>query len=318
MKKSIIIAIILMIAGGITVLFGFISAGFSLKGFSNEKFEEIDHKVDGDFSGISIATHIYDVHLLPSDNGECHIVGKENNIQKIEYKIDGGILTVKTVDHRKWYDYLSFNLFTPACELKIYLPENAYTSLTTATNTGDIKISADLSFTRASLATDTGDIDFRAQVEESLDLATSTGNVLLENVKSSGEFTLKCDTGDIELHGVEANSILSKGTTGDIMLKNVYVQSSLNIMRDTGDVELTSVVAGAIKIETDTGDVELNSSDAQDIHIETDTGDVEGTLLTEKIFVTNSSTGRIRVPQTTAGGTCKITTSTGDIHITID
>ena len=46
---------------------------------------------------------------------------------------------------------------------------------------------------------------------------------------------------------------------------------------------------------------------------ETSTGKVKGHLLTDKIFVTSTSTGKVRVPSTESGGICKVTTSTGDI-----
>ena len=96
------------------------------------------------------------------------------------------------------------------------------------------------------------------------------------------------------------------------------VEAQVKIERSTGDVTLTSVVAGSFDILTDTGDVKLNLSDAETINIETDTGRVEGSLLSEKIFKCESSTGSVKVPDTHSGGTCKITTSTGNIHITID
>ena len=98
----------------------------------------------------------------------------------------------------------------------------------------------------------------------------------------------------------------------------MYVEKDIFIERGTGDVTLTSTLAGAFDIETSTGDVKLNLSDAEEIDIETDTGRVEGSLLTEKVFITESSSGSIKVPHTTSGGTCKIRTSTGNINITID
>jgi len=63
--------------------------------------------------------------------------------------------------------------------------------------------------------------------------------------------------------------------------------------------------------------VEFTACDAGEIVIETDTGDVEGTLLSDKIFITETDTGRIDVPKTTTGGRCQITTDTGDIKIKI-
>ena len=48
-----------------------------------------------------------------------------------------------------------------------------------------------------------------------------------------------------------------------------------------------------------------------------DTGDVEGSLLSEKIFYTETSIGNIRVPKGTSGGMCEVETDTGDISFTI-
>ena len=49
----------------------------------------------------------------------------------------------------------------------------------------------------------------------------------------------------------------------------------------------------------------------------THTGDVSGNLLSDKVFITETDTGRIDVPKTTTGGKCEIKTDTGDIRISI-
>lgn len=75
--------------------------------------------------------------------------------------------------------------------------------------------------------------------------------------------------------------------------------------------------SGAFSIERSTGDVEFDGSDADEITVKTSTGDVRGTLKSEKVFLTDTSTGWINVPKTTSGGRCEITTSTGNIDIAI-
>ena len=83
-------------------------------------------------------------------------------------------------------------------------------------------------------------------------------------------------------------------------------------------MNLKDVLASVdFSIQTSTGDVSLDRCDAQSIKIETSTGDVRGNLKSEKIFFTHTSTGKVNVPKTTSGGTCEITTSTGDIEIDI-
>ena len=78
------------------------------------------------------------------------------------------------------------------------------------------------------------------------------------------------------------------------------------------------IASDKLNVVRSTGDVRLVGADAGEIHIETDTGKVSGSLLSEKIFIPRTDTGKIDVPKTTSGGICEITTDTGDIKITIN
>ena len=97
---------------------------------------------------------------------------------------------------------------------------------------------------------------------------------------------------------VTCGSLRSEGSTGDMIMQNV-------------------IVGGSMRIERSTGDIKMTACDAAEIEIETDTGSVTGTLLTEKVFIASSDTGRVSVPETVTGGRCKITTDTGSIKIEI-
>lgn len=106
-------------------------------------------------------------------------------------------------------------------------------------------------------------------------------------------------------------------STGDIALRDLSA-GTLDVTVSTGDVTLTNVVAAKLSITSSTGDVRFDSTDAAEIAVKTSTGDVTGNLRTAKVFVTKTSTGDVRVPNTASGGKCTITTSTGDIRITVD
>jgi len=82
------------------------------------------------------------------------------------------------------------------------------------------------------------------------------------------------------------------------VLKNVVAEEKLTIKRSTGHVK-------------------FESCDAAEINVKTDTGDVTGTLLSEKLFLCKTDTGRVDVPKATAGGVCEVTTDTGDIRLKI-
>ena len=173
--------------------------------------------------------------------------------------------------------YEHIGIFYENPKMTIYLPKTEYEALTIETDTGDVSVPKDFSFKAIDIDGDTSDIKCLATASN-LEIETSTGDVNLDTV-TADRISLSSDTGDIKLKSVVANN--------------------------------------NIEIETDTGDVKFEGSDAKNISVQTDTGDVTGTLLTPKVFFTESDTGRISVPKATTGGKCEITTETGDIKIDI-
>lgn len=174
--------------------------------------------------------------------------------------------------------YEYFNISFQSPKITVYLPQDEYSALVIEEATGNVEISKDFRFEDVSISVSTGDVKFFASV---------IGTMKIES------------------------------TTGDILVKGVEAET-LELFASTGDIELENVIAkGTISIKSSTGDIELDGCDASGLFIKTSTGDVTGSLLTEKVFITDSSTGEISVPKTTTGATCEITTSTGDINIII-
>lgn len=148
------------------------------------------------------------------------------------------------------------------------------------------------------IKTTTGNICIEDASIGLLDLTVSTGKVTVSGVTCEGDIAVGVSTGKTYLSNICCKNFTSSGSTGDISLNNVIATEKLSINRSTGDVK-------------------FDSSDAAEIYIETDTGDVTGSLLTDKVFITQTGTGKINVPKTVNGGRCEITTSTGDIKIDI-
>ena len=78
------------------------------------------------------------------------------------------------------------------------------------------------------------------------------------------------------------------------------------------------IAANRFSIERSTGDVKFTRCDAAEIFVKTNTGNVTGSLLTDKVFLTDTDTGSVTVPKTATGGRCEIETDTGNIKIEID
>ena len=160
----------------------------------------------------------------------------------------------------------------------VYLPESTYNSLEAGTTTGDIKTESGFYFTNVSLKTTTGDIEVEGN--------TSFTNVMLNT------------------------------TTGDIRVSGLFCKD-FSATVSTGDMKLQDVLGVRLKLKGTTGGIVLTRCDGSEIDISLSTGDVKGTLRTGKQFTANATTGTVRVPTDSGSDTCQITTTTGDIDITV-
>lgn len=144
----------------------------------------------------------------------------------------------------------------------------------------------------------TGDISLENLSVDTIDLRVSTGCITVSNVNCQVDTNIQVSTGKTTLTNLNCKNLTSEGDTGNLTLKQVIVSEKLSAERSTGDVK-------------------FDGCDAGEIFVTTDTGDVTGSLLTDKIFITQTDTGKVDAPKSVTGGRCEITTDTGDIKITV-
>ncbi len=276
-KLMLCIAALLVVGGLVMFTVLMSSNNFDFGSLSTVKFETNTININDDFDKILIRDNWARVQFKQSDTSKCKIECDELEKVKHIVTVNNGTLEIKTQDTRKWFDYIG--IFTVnQPELTVYLPEKEYASLMINTNTGDISLPGGFTFENVKIDSDTSDVDIKSKVTGTLEIELSTG--------------------DINIKNTQIGNLKTEVSTGDIRLETVKVLKT-------------------IEIETDTGDVTFKDSDASEIYVETDTGDVRGTLLTDKIFITETDTGSIRVPKSTTGGKCEIKTDTGNIKIEI-
>ena len=174
--------------------------------------------------------------------------------------------------------YDYIGIYFKSAKITVYLPETEYSSFVIKGTTSDICI--------------------ENIAMESLNVSVSTGDVTASDIICGGDITVGVSTGDICMTNIASKNVLSRGSTGDILLENVIASEKISVKRSTGDIK-------------------FSDSDASEIFAQTNTGDVAGSLLSEKVFITQSDTGTIKVPKSTKGGKCEINTNTGDIKIEI-
>ncbi len=314
-KKWFIIAFSLILIG--LIIFGAVMAmlNWDFTKLSTNKYETSNYEIDKSFKDISIITNTADVVFTASENAQCSVECYEQKNVKHTVSVKDGILVIEVVDSRKWYEHIGFNFGTP--RVTVYIPKGEYDALSVKASTGDIEIPSDFNFASIDASVSTGDVGCYASASDLIKIKASTGDINVDSI-SAGALDLTVSTGKVTVSGVkcEGNAAI-RVSTGKAFLTDIACKD-ITSSGNTGDISLKNVVAsGKLTIERSTGDVTFEKCDADELFVTTDTGDVTGSLLSDKIFIVNTDTGKKDVPKTTTGGICEITTDTGDIKITI-
>ena len=317
-KVWLIIAAFLVLLGCILFAGVMTTLKWDFTELATVKYETNTHEISEAFDSISLNTDTADIAFALSNDGKCKVECIEEENAKHSVSVEDGTLTVELMDERSVYDlvgHIGINFGSP--KITVYLPKTQYTSLLINESTGDIEMPKNFGFNNVDISLSTGDINFNASASEMIKIKTSTGDIRVEDI-SAGKLDLSVSTGRVSVSGVTCQGDVTVGvSTGDAKLADISCKSVIS-SGNTGDISLIRVIATEkFSIERSTGDVRFENSDAAEIFVQTDTGYVTGTLLTDKVFITQTDTGDVDVPKTTAGGKCQITTSTGDIEIDI-
>lgn len=271
----------LITAGVLTVLGGGIFTGAMAANrwqMNTINFETQTYEVSADFKNIKIDVTSSDIVFVKSNDKKCRVEFYESENIKHAAKVEDGSLNITDQDKRKWYDYFVPFTFKKA-KTTIYLPSNEYAALTIDCTTGMTDIPEGFTFSEIDIDKTSGKTYINGVKADRLSIDTTTGDVRLDSVKVGGDIDISVTTGDVSFKDVTADGDLSvKGVTGDVLFEN---------------------------------------SDAKNVTVKTTTGDVEGNLLTDKAFTADTTTGKVRVPDSSTGGRCEISTTTGDITIDI-
>ena len=317
MKKGwIIFAVILIIAGVAVFMGAYASVGYDISKLSTAKAETNTYTPEGEFSKIEVDSHTADVIFKPAEDGKLSVVCVELEKVKHTIAIEDGTLKITSEDNRQWMDYIGF--FWGKLSITVYLPDTTYESLRINVRTGDVTVPENFSFGKVLISTSTGDLECYASGSEFVSLYTSTGTITFKNIHTA-KVEVGAGTGDVFARSIVCDGDFNcKGGTGYASIEDVTC-ANFTCKTGTGDIRLKNVVAAEkMTLKCSTGEIAFQRCDASEIKMDTSTGDISGTLLTEKMFVCGTGTGRVRVPQTTSEHKCEATTHTGDITISIE
>lgn len=354
-KKIAIIVAVSMIAVGLIIMVGSMaSKQFNMTEFNTMGWETKTYTVEESFTNISIQGKEAAVFLVPATDGICRVVCTENDAIYDKIEVVNNTLTIERVDESEWYHNIGVNI--DEIEITVYLPSKEYEALFIDNSSGRIDVSGDFTFAEAEVLNSSGRINFMADVDGTLKVENTSGGIYVGD-NSVGGLSVKGTSGSIEVMSVvAANDVKVNGSSGGIgvskvecanisvantsgvlRLSEIVATSDVNVEGSSGGVHLedvecvniagsnssgkiycTNVIAsGDMKLENSSGGIALEACDAANLELKTTSGSIRGTLLSEKIFVAEATSGSVDVPKTTSGGVCEVTTTSGSISLSL-
>lgn len=249
------------------------------------------------FSDIHVEDAECRVRILRAADGNCKVVCPEKQDGSIYHTVtvNDGELCVQRHDERKWYRYIGISFGIP--DVEIYLPEKEYGTLVCHSIAGSIQVDDGFIFENARLESTSGSVRMYSGVKKELTAESISGRVTIENT-SPETLAVKTSSGRIVLSRIQSGEITARSTSGKMELTDVVAEKNLYARSISGGVALDGCDGGTIKIETTSGSV-------------------KGTILSDKIFIADSTSGSVRVPRSAVGGECEITTTSGSINLEI-
>ena len=290
-------AFLLAAVGGLMTAAAAVRGIFNIENVKGLSCEMKAFEVTEAFSDIHVEDTECSVRILRAADDKCKVICPEKQDGSIYHTVtvSDGVLRIQRHDAGKWYQYIGISFDIP--DVEVYLPEEAYGKLAVHSVAGSIQVDDGFIFESASLESTSGGIRMLSEVKEELTAETASGRITIENA-SPERFSAKSISGRIALCCIRSGEITARTTAGKIELTDTVAEKNLHAKSVSGGVALDGCDGGSIRIET------TSSS-------------VKGTLLSDKIFVTESTSGSVRVPRSAAGGECGITTTSGSIDIEI-
>ena len=287
--------------------------GIDFSQFSTVSYEMKTYSITDRFSNLEINTGWQNVSFLPAEDGKCRVECAENEDLTYTVKVEGDTLRVIQNDNSQWYDKVG--VFSPEnAQVTIYLPQGEYGQLSVVTSSGNIAVPSGLTFSSAIVKATSGEVGVKSEITENLEAESSSGNIVVEGFKGK-TFSAAAISGNITASGIEAQEQVSRqATSGEVGLSSCWAKE-ISLSCTSGDVALNDTRAQEkMEVQTTSGNVALSACDAEDIRIQTSSGDVGGSLLSEKRFAVQTSSGDVVVPDSPqASQICQIITTSGNV-----
>lgn len=291
MTKNIIrISIIMAVIGAIICIISFVMVGFNFEKLGTASTYEkkyMSMSIDG-ISEINVNTSFSKITLSPTDNEEISFSYYQSNKEYYDFNVSSSRLSMKSVNNKRWYDYISvnpFNINFKNREITIEVPRSYSGSLVLNTSYGDISVYG---------------LDGLVFV----DLKTSYGDISTSNITTKQRMDIK-------------------SSYGDLAIKRCNVGQDITLDTSYGTIDLVSLTASSINAGTSYGDISLIQLAVDNIKLKSSFGDITGNIdgyYDDYRIRSHTSMGDNNLPHSKASGEkgLDVDTSHGDINIEFD
>ncbi len=285
-KITIIVSVILVLAGVICFAAGAANVGFDFRELSTKaEYIKKNKETDKEFSDIYVSTIDDDIELRKSEDNKTRIeyYVREGDEEGYYFYMDKG-LRIEQKENEKWYEKIKLFEFNESHKLIIFLPEKNYDEINAASVSGNYKSTVPL------------------KIKNDISINLISGNITAEKIEADRKINLYSTSGNIHIDSIKSNNISILSVSGDADIKNIDAKDSA-------------------EIKTTSGSIKLNKASAEKkFTAESISGDIEGKTGLGGTYSAESVSGEIRIPDNDKQSQCqyKFKTVSGDIKITND
>ena len=200
-RTMLFIALVLIVAGIALATSAAASVGFDMPKVLSDEYQDVERRIestDGELTGIVVDAVDGDVRFDVAEGNEILVVCSERRGVTHDVSLRGGVLEIKRVDEREWYDRIAVMDFTFLRDggITVFLPPCSLKNIEIKTVSGDVELPDGIVTDELHVKTTSGDIDavsvqcFRAE------LLSTSGEVRCEYM-TAGELSMETTSGAV-------------------------------------------------------------------------------------------------------------------------
>ena len=231
-KVFIIVALVLLVVGGITLMF---NTGDHFD--NNAKEKVID---DQSFTNIEILTTNAAVEIVPTKDSVTTVAysGKTKKSSKLIFKADVKENTLSIQFKEKRRSFINFGFSSLDLKLIVKVPEKQYELIQAESDNGRIKVE-NIQTKELALETDNGTIELKTIDATAVDIKTDNGAIILDQVDGT---------------------IIGRTDNGKISLVTNNLDRPIELTTDNGKIEIQTEkepTNATIDVKTDNGRIDV-------------------------------------------------------------